>query len=626
VQAINSTVEILLIDNHQASSVLIERHLAQIRSDLMLRLTKIRDLDAVSNLIHSESLDIIFFIFNPANTSDLISLSRIKKANLQDLPIILIAPEINIDLASLPVNLDNCLILSEISPGLLERTIFLALKRFAQTREANFLKQENLELSSQLIKTKDLFQTIIDNTSTLVWMCDALGNTTFFNQAWSRVLGQENGTKLNSNWMLNIHPQDLADCQLQFDQALTEARGFTISYRLEISQDKCIWISNHAVPQFSLQGEFQGLVGYCFDITSLKKTEQKLIQRAASDRLLAQIIQKIHASLELDQILQTTVDEVKQFLLAEKIQINRVESTEKLTLLFESRLLDSPLSCDISEPKQVPLNLFQHNFARLLSGKSVSQDFQGAGELSPPLPRACSTLLVPIIEETKLWGLICIENCSIARWWNPEEIDLLERVALELAVAIKQAKLYRQLEEANRELRELSVMDGLTRIANRRKFDQYIAAEWFRLSREQSPLSLILCDIDHFKLYNDTYGHPAGDRCLIEVAQAINRVIKRPTDLVARYGGEEFVLVLPQTPLAGAIHLAQQIRLQVQSLKIPHLHSSVDLYVTISLGVSCCIPHPNFGFEALVAAADQSLYQAKERGRNQAVECEIELF
>jgi diguanylate cyclase (GGDEF)-like protein/PAS domain S-box-containing protein len=626
VQAINSTIEILLIDNHQASSALIERHLAQIRSDLMLQLTKIRDLDAVSNLIHSKPPDVIFIIFNPAKTSDLISLSRIKKANPHDLPIILFTPEISIDLTSLPVNLDNYLILSKISPGLLERSIFFALKRFAQTREANSLKQENIELSSQLIKTKNLFQTIIDSTSTLVWMCDALGNTTFFNQAWSRVLGQKHGTKSDSNWMLNIYPQDLADCQLQFNQALIETTGFTISYRLKTSKDKCIWISNHAVPQFSLQGEFQGLVGYCFDITSLKKTEQKLIQRAASDRLLAQIIQKIHASLELDQILQTTVDEVKQFLLAEKIQINRVESTEQLTLLFESRLFDSPLSCDISEPKQVPSNLFQHNFPQLLSGKSVSQDFQDANELSPSLPRACSTLLVPIIEETKLWGLICIENCSIARQWNPEEIDLLERVALELAVAIKQAKLYRQLEEANRELQQLSVMDGLTRIANRRKFDQYIAAEWIRLHREQSPLSLILCDIDHFKLYNDTYGHPAGDRCLIEVAQAISKIIKRPTDLVARYGGEEFVLVLPQTPLAGAIHLAQQIRLQVQSLKIPHLRSSVDLYVTISLGVSCCIPQPNFGFEVLVAAADQSLYQAKERGRNQAVECGMELF
>lgn len=223
-------------------------------------------------------------------------------------------------------------------------------------------------------------------------------------------------------------------------------------------------------------------------------------------------------------------------------------------------------------------------------------------------------------------GVICVENCSIDREWNLEEINLLERVALELSVAIKQAKLYQQLEQANQELQQLSVMDSLTQIANRRKFDQYIAQEWIRLSREQSPLALILCDIDYFKLYNDTYGHPAGDRCLVEVAQAISKVTKRPSDLVARYGGEEFVLVLPQTPIAGAKYLAQQIRLQVQSLKIPHLRSSVDLYVTISLGVSSCLPHPDFDFEVLVAAADQGLYQAKERGRNQAVEYGIELY
>jgi diguanylate cyclase (GGDEF)-like protein len=317
------------------------------------------------------------------------------------------------------------------------------------------------------------------------------------------------------------------------------------------------------------------------------------------------------------------VDEVKQFLLAEKIQINRVEETKTLTLLVESRLVDSPLSCDISEPKQVPEILFQNNLFRLSSGESVSQNF---AESLPNQPKACSTLLIPITSEAQLWGLICIENCSMARQWNWAEINLLERVALELSVAIKQAKLYQQLEQANRELQQLSVMDSLTQIANRRKFDRYIAQEWIRLSREQSPLSLILCDIDHFKLYNDTYGHPAGDRCLVEVAQAISKVIKRPSDLVARYGGEEFVLVLPQTSLEGAKYLAQQIRLQVQSLKIPHLRSSVDLYVTISLGVSACIPHPDFDFEVLIAAADQGLYQAKEMGRNQAVEYGIELY
>ncbi|NJK56728.1 MAG: diguanylate cyclase [Pleurocapsa sp. SU_5_0] len=545
------------------------------------------------------------------------------EANIYNIPLLLFTDEMSIDLASLPLAVDNCLILADIYPDFLKKIIFFTLKRNKQNQYFKALKQENVKLTSDLIATKNLFKTIINNTSTLVWMCDAIGNTTFFNQAWNRVLDRENETKLNSNWMVNIHPQDLANCEFEFKQSLAKSTGFKINYRLKILNQKYCWISNYAVPQFSLEGKFKGLVGYCFDITSLKKTEQKLIQRAASDRLLAQITQKIHASLELEQILQTTVDEVKQFLLAEKIQINRVEETKQLTLLVESRLVDSPLSCDISEPKQVPETLFQKNIACLASGSIVSQNFD---ESSPDQARACSTLLIPIMAEAKLWGVICVENCSIDREWNLEEINLLERVALELSVAIKQAKLYQQLEQANQELQQLSVMDSLTQIANRRKFDQYIAQEWIRLSREQSPLALILCDIDYFKLYNDTYGHPAGDRCLVEVAQAISKVTKRPSDLVARYGGEEFVLVLPQTPIAGAKYLAQQIRLQVQSLKIPHLRSSVDLYVTISLGVSSCLPHPDFDFEVLVAAADQGLYQAKERGRNQAVEYGIELY
>jgi diguanylate cyclase (GGDEF)-like protein/PAS domain S-box-containing protein len=621
VQAINSTVKIWLIDNDRASSVQIERHLAQIQSDLMLQLTKIRDSDDIFQLSPVEYPDLIFFIFNHTKISNLISLAKIKEANIHDIPIIVFTTKLNSDLASLPITLKNYSILSDSSPALLEESISFALKKSNQNQELNSLRQENIELSSQLVANKNLCQSIIDRTSTLIWMCDAIGNTTFLNQAWSRVLGQENTTKLDSNWMLNIHPQDLAACEFQFNHALTESKGFTISYRLKIFNQKYRWISNHAVPQFSLKGKFQGLVGYCFDITSLKKTEAKLIQRAASDRLLAQITQKIHASLELDRILQTTVDEVRQFLLAEKIQINRVEGSQTLTLLVESRLVDSPLSCDISEPKQIPEILFQNNLLRLASGESVTQN----AESLPDRPKACSRLMIPITSEAELWGLLCVENCSLARKWNSSEINLLERVALELSVAIKQAKLYQQLEQANRELQQLSVMDSLTQIANRRKFDQYIAQEWTRLSRERSPLALILCDIDHFKLYNDTYGHPAGDRCLIEVAQAISKVIKRPCDLLARYGGEEFVLVLPQTPLEGAKYLAQQIRLQVEALKIPHQHSSVDLYVTISLGVSSCIPHSDFNFEVLIAAADQGLYQAKEMGRNQAVECGIKL-
>lgn len=620
-QATRSTVKILLISSDRACSKQIECSLAAIESHES-RLIEMHEEDDISNTIKQHRPDLIFYVLSQKQQDNSIATLNINKASSENIPIIFFIQEEHSYEDFFIKNIDICLLLSEISPIALGRSIYSSLERAKHSQQLELVQQENVELSAQLLATKNLFQAIVDNSSTLVWMCDAEGKSTYFNQAWSRILGKQINSQLDRGWLRNIHPLDLEYCKLKFEQALRNKKGFTISYRLLDLNLNHLWISNYAVPQFSVDGNFQGLVGYCFDVTAHKKTEQKLIQRAASDRLLAQITQKIHTSLNLAQILQTTVDEVKQFLLAEKIQINGIEGANQLTLLFESRLVGSALSCDISEPKQVPATLFQNNLALLSTGKSVTQDFSQPSSSTKTL---CSTLLIPIITEEKLWGLICIENCSFSRTWNLEEIYLLERVAMVLSVAIKQSKLYHQLEKANQELQHLSVMDGLTQIPNRRKFDRYIAAEWMRLSRERSPLSLILCDIDYFKLYNDTYGHPAGDRCLREVAQAISKVVKRPSDLFARYGGEEFVLVLPQTPLEGAKYLAQQIRLQVKSLKIPHLRSSIDLYVTISLGVSCCIPNPDFDFEVLVAAADRGLYQAKERGRNQAVECRIEL-
>ena len=190
---------------------------------------------------------------------------------------------------------------------------------------------------------------------------------------------------------------------------------------------------------------------------------------------------------------------------------------------------------------------------------------------------------------------------------------------MQLAIAIHQSELYQKLAQVNRELEELSTVDPLTNIANRRKFDRYLAVEWQRLAREKAPLSLIMCDIDYFKLYNDTYGHQAGDRCIKWVAQAISKTIKRPADLVTRYGGEEFAIILPNTTADGAEYLAQQIRLQIGALQIAHINSPIDLYITLSLGVAGCIPAHDSAPEALIAAADSSLYQAKELGRNRVV-------
>lgn len=176
-----------------------------------------------------------------------------------------------------------------------------------------------------------------------------------------------------------------------------------------------------------------------------------------------------------------------------------------------------------------------------------------------------------------------------------------------------------ELKKANRELQRLSKIDGLTQIANRRHFDQYLAQEWHRLQREQRSLSLILCDVDFFKNYNDLYGHQKGDDCLQRVAQLLQRAVKRPADLVARYGGEEFALILPSTDLTGAIAMAQAIQQEIYCAQIPHTASKVSQFLTISLGIVSMIPTSTMSLEQLIATADAALYEAKHQGRDRYI-------
>jgi len=172
----------------------------------------------------------------------------------------------------------------------------------------------------------------------------------------------------------------------------------------------------------------------------------------------------------------------------------------------------------------------------------------------------------------------------------------------------------------NLELQRLVTIDALTEVANRRGFEEYFYQEWQRMKREQHPLSLILCDVDFFKSYNDTYGHRAGDRCLIEIAQAIKDIVKRPGDLVARYGGEEFAVILPNTDTEGVTYVAEKICDAIRKLAIPHQNSQVSPYVTMSAGFTTVIPQANSDLEEMIAAADRALYQAKTAGRDRFVQ------
>ncbi len=176
-----------------------------------------------------------------------------------------------------------------------------------------------------------------------------------------------------------------------------------------------------------------------------------------------------------------------------------------------------------------------------------------------------------------------------------------------------------QLKEYRDLLDELSSNDGLTGIANRRRFDEVFAREWQRAVRMASPTSVILGDIDHFKQFNDHAGHQKGDECLREVARAMSAVIHRPTDLLARYGGEEFICLLPDTDHDGAMVIAERLREGIESLGIAHPESKTADHVTMSLGAATMVPAEGQAGEILIERADQRLYAAKAQGRNRVV-------
>jgi two-component system chemotaxis family response regulator WspR len=204
-----------------------------------------------------------------------------------------------------------------------------------------------------------------------------------------------------------------------------------------------------------------------------------------------------------------------------------------------------------------------------------------------------------------------LELLARLRYHGAGHISRLQRDQAFLSLAESQ----RQLANANIELQKLAALDGLTGIANRRQFDDVLHQEWQRGCREQKPLSLIMCDVDCFKAYNDTYGHPAGDLCLKRTAAVLTEHLRRPADLVARYGGEEFAIVLPDTSAEGALHIADACRAHLETLAIEHGGAAGGI-VTLSLGVTTLVPQAGIETSALVAQADKALYAAKQGGRN----------
>lgn len=247
-----------------------------------------------------------------------------------------------------------------------------------------------------------------------------------------------------------------------------------------------------------------------------------------------------------------------------------------------------------------------------------------------------SVLCVPIRRE-RFDGVLYMENNLTYGAFTEDRVEVIRLLAAQTLVAIENARLYEKvqnytktledkvaertakLEQVNLELQGLAERDGLTGVFNRRRGDSYLNDTWARLLREKQPLTVIMLDVDHFKAYNDTYGHQAGDDCLIAVAKVMDTIVSRPADMIARYGGEEFMLILPNTELEGAAYVAEKIRHAIECEKIEHTQSSTDKIVTASFGVASILPAEGKQLDNLIRETDMALYRAKEMGRNQVL-------
>ncbi|MGF1540190.1 MAG: diguanylate cyclase domain-containing protein [Pleurocapsa sp.] len=391
---------------------------------------------------------------------------------------------------------------------------------------------------------------------------------------------------------------------------------------------------------YLVKGRFEGelLSRSIYYAIERQRTEVNLRQQA----LMKKMLDKIRNSLNLSQILQTTVAEIKQFLKTDRVLIYCCESGQSEETTVCSVDLGQNTQPKIEFTAAVNLSSLRSILSESTSVRMVEDTLCAPQEdiyvvtgnsirsfLILPIWRSQAVAYVyeepdlPLVKQTTtynkdegLWGMLVAYNFQQTRKWQDWEINFLQRLTTQVTIAIQQSEVCCQLQVVNKKLQQLAILDGLTGIANRRYFDLVLNNEWQRLARERQPLSLILCDIDYFKAYNDAYGHPQGDRCLQKVAKILRTSIRRPADLVARYGGEEFAVILPNTDFNGAFFVATQIKERLAQKQIAHCNSKISNYITCSIGIITQVPQSTQTAKIAVALADRALYRAKKQGRD----------
>lgn len=418
----------------------------------------------------------------------------------------------------------------------------------------------------------------------------------------------------------HIHPEDKPRVDRILRDATHHHQRYDLEFRIVLPDGSIRWLLSQGQVFQDPHATFR-LVGVTLDISAQKRAEAELKIQAQRERLVSEIAQRIRTLLDLDSILEQTVIAVREFIEADRVIILQCAADMSGEVIQEARSPHYPamMGWEVRDPWSMDEKFLAHY--RQGRGMAVANIYeQGLSDnqlMFLDYFNIQAEVIVPLLQEQTLWGLLIAHQCSAPRQWSTADVRLLQSLATQVGIAVQQAKLHRQLTLANQGLRRMAYLDGLTQVANRRRFEQHLEEEWRRMTRQKTPLSIILADIDYFKGFNDLYGHQAGDNCLRLVARTLNHAAKRPGDLVARYGGEEFVVILPNTDLKGAETVAEDIRRAIRDRHISHRSSAIDTILTMSLGVASCIPSSENSAAHLLKQADKALYVAKEGGRDQ---------
>ncbi|CAD5938731.1 Phytochrome-like protein cph2 [Planktothrix tepida] len=523
----------------------------------------------------------------------------------------------------------------------IEETLRQLLKRERVVTEITQRIRQSLNLEEILTTTVTEIRKLLQTDRVLIYRFEPNGNALVIVQSvgveWMSLWGQQiPSSYLTQDQCIipfsqgclhnisDIYTAHLKSDQLQwFEQCQVRAClgvpiikgellwGFLMAHHCTCPRQWAYW-------ELDLLEQISAQVSIAIHQSQLYEQTQEQAQR---EKGLRRVIQAISQPLDLETIFSTATLEMGQLLNVDRVSIAQYIPDQNHWIIVASATQgsqihdtigiiipddDNLISAQIKQQKVIRISNFQQ-----YADQPINQNLT---EMNPG-----ALLIVPLWVGSSIWGSLSVYRHHQTWIWQDTEVELACTLVEQLQVAIQQSQLYQQLHIANQRLEGLVMMDGLTQVANRRRFDEYLEQEWKRGTREQQPLSLIFCDVDYFKCYNDQYGHLAGDECLIQVAQAIDQSVRRPGDLVARYGGEEFAVILPQTYIEGAIQVAEIIANTLNSLQIPHPESPLSSHLTLSMGIASFMPSVHSSPQVLIEAADQALYQAKAQGRNRYI-------